>query len=148
MKALKKLCSRSLYKAENICINENWAHVLQENNEYIVQNSNSDNESDTDSDANNEAPTETLVHGLIESQHIYDLQDKIIELAPAEGQRPLGIFKDKYAEEMNFPTLFYGDARDDDITNRFSYQKIVQWELLQASGDFSYHTTNLFFKTM
>jgi hypothetical protein len=38
------------------------------------------------SDANNEAPTETLVHGLIESQRIYDLQDKIIEVAPAEGQ--------------------------------------------------------------
>ena len=66
------------------------------------------------------------MHGLIESQRIYDLQDKIIEVAPAEGQRPLGIFKDKYAEEMNFPTLFYGDARDHDITNRFSYQKIVQ----------------------
>ena len=49
---------------------------------------------------------------------------------------------------MNFPTLFYGNARDHDITNRFSYQKIVQWELLQASGDFQYHTTNLFFKTM
>ena len=64
------------------------------------------------------------------------------------AQRPLGIFKDKYAEQMNLPTLFYGDARDDDITNRCSYQKIVQWELLQASGDFSYHTTNLFFKTM
>jgi len=73
MKALNELCSRSLYKAENICINENWTHVLQENNEYIIQNANSDNESDTNNDANNEAPTETLVHGLIESQHIYDL---------------------------------------------------------------------------
>jgi len=28
MKALNELCSRSLYKASNICINENWAHVL------------------------------------------------------------------------------------------------------------------------
>jgi hypothetical protein len=35
---------------------------------------------------------------------------------------------------------------DDDIVKRFSYQKIVKWELLHASGDFSYHTTNLFFK--
>jgi len=72
MKALNELCSTSLYKAENICINENWAHVLQENNECIVQNSNNDNESDTNSDANNKAPTVTLVHGLIESQCIYD----------------------------------------------------------------------------
>jgi exonuclease III len=97
---------------------------------------------------NNEKPTETLVHGFIESQRIYDLQDKIIEVAPAEGQRPLGIFKDKFAEEMNFPTLFFGDPRDDDIVKNFTYLQIVKWELQHSSGDFSYHTTNLFFKTM
>ena len=61
---------------------------------------------------------------------------------------PRSSLEDKYGEEMNFPTLFYGNAHDHDITNRFSYQKIVQWELLQASGDFSYHTTIFFFKTI
>jgi hypothetical protein len=30
MKALKELCSRALYKAENICINGNWNNVLTE----------------------------------------------------------------------------------------------------------------------
>jgi ribosomal protein L34E len=30
MKALKELCSRALYKAQNICINENWNNVLGE----------------------------------------------------------------------------------------------------------------------
>jgi hypothetical protein len=89
-----------------------------------------------------------LIHGLIELQCIHDLHDKIVKLAPTEGQCSLGIFKDKYAEEMNFPTLFYGDPCDDDIIECFSYQKIVKWELLQASGDFSCHITNLFFKTM
>jgi hypothetical protein len=49
---------------------------------------------------------------------------------------------------MNFPTLFYGDPRGTDITERFSYHKIVRWELLHSSGCFSYHITNLFFKTM
>ena len=77
-----------------------------------------------------------------------DLQDKILEVAPTEGQRPLGIFKEKYAEEMNFPVLFYGYPRDEDIVDRFSYKKLVKWELHHASGDFSTHTTNLFFKTM
>jgi hypothetical protein len=71
-----------------------------------------------------------------------------VELTPVEGKCPLGIFKEKYVEEMNFLTLFYGDPHDDDITKCFSYQKIVKWELLQASGDFSCHITNLFFKTM
>jgi hypothetical protein len=44
------------------------------------------------------------------------LQDKIVEIAPAKGQCPLGIFKDKFAEEMNFPTLFYGYPCGTDIT--------------------------------
>ena len=79
---------------------------------------------------------------------MHDLQDKILEIAPVEGQRPLGIFKDKYGKEMNFPILFYGDPHDNDIVDRFSYQKVVKWELQHASGDFSNHTTNLFFKTM
>jgi hypothetical protein len=53
------------------------------------------------------------------------LQDKIVEIAPAEGKLPLGIFKDKFAEEMNFPTLFYGYPRATDIIEQFSYHKIV-----------------------
>ena len=89
-----------------------------------------------------------LIHGFKKSQCIHDLQYKIIELALAKGKHPLGIFKDKYAEEMNFPTLFYGNPCDDDITKRFNSQKLVQWELLHASHDFSYYTKNLFFKTM
>jgi len=30
MKELKELCSRALYKAHNICINDNWNNVLAE----------------------------------------------------------------------------------------------------------------------
>jgi hypothetical protein len=146
MRALKELCSRTLYKAENISINKEWVDVLEQDSKKCMENTNFDCESDMETESNSERPSETLVHGFIESQCIHDLQDKIIEVTPAEGQCPLGIFMDKYAEEMNFPTLFYGNLRDDDIVKRFSYQKIVKWELLHASGDFSYHTTNLFFK--
>lgn len=49
MKALNELCPRNIYKAKNICINENWTHLLQQNNENIIQNSNNGNESDTNS---------------------------------------------------------------------------------------------------
>jgi len=71
-----------------------------------------------------------------------------VELTHVEGKHPLVIFNGKYAEEMNFLTLFYGDLRDDDITKCFSYKKIVKWELLEESNDFSCHITNLFFRTM
>jgi hypothetical protein len=49
-----------------------------------------------------------LIHGFTDSQQIHGLQDKILEIAPAKGKHPIGIFKDKFVEEMNFPTLFYG----------------------------------------
>ena len=122
MNALKQLFSMNLYRAENIRINREWDHILQtyNNNNIEIGNNDSDNETNY-SELKREMTTETLGHGFVESRHIHDLQEKLIELAPDEGQRPLGIFTDKYAEEMNFPTLFFGNPHDDDITKRFSY---------------------------
>jgi hypothetical protein len=37
VKALKELCSRALYKAQNICINENWNSVLGEEDDSSAQ---------------------------------------------------------------------------------------------------------------
>ena len=91
-----------------------------------MQNEHNTTESDRDSDSKNERPIETLIHGFTESQCIHDLQDKIVEITPTERQLSLGIFKAKYVEEMNFPTLFFGNPRDDDITKIFSYHKIAQ----------------------
>ena len=76
------------------------------------------------------------------------MEDKIIEIAPAEDCHPIGIFKDKYAEEMNFPTLFFGEPRHVDMMQKFTYQKLAQWELLHFHQDFALHTTNLFFKAI
>ena len=53
------------------------------------------------------------------------MQDKIINVAPAQEHHPIGIFKDKYAKEIKFPTLFFGKPCDEDIIQRFSYQKIA-----------------------
>jgi hypothetical protein len=125
MKALKELCSRALYKTQNICINENWNKVLGEEDDNSVETLENSSEFDTSDESENETLVETLVHGFTDSQCIHDLQDNIVEIAPAEGQCPLGIFKERITEEMNFPTLLYGDPRATDITKRFSYHKIV-----------------------
>jgi hypothetical protein len=116
MKELKELCSRALYKTKNICINDNWNNVLAEEDANSAETLENPSEFDTSDELENETPAETLVHGFIDSQCIRDLQDKIVEIALVEGERPLGIFKDKFAEEMNFPTLFYGYPRATDIT--------------------------------
>jgi hypothetical protein len=109
MKSLKELCSRALYKEQNICINDNWNKLLVEEDANSAETLENASEIDTSDESENETPAETLVHGFTDSQCIRDLQDKIVEIAPVEGQRPLGIFKDKFAEEMNFPKLFNGD---------------------------------------
>jgi hypothetical protein len=148
MKALKELCSRALYKAENICINGSWNSVLAEEHGNSADTFENPSDFDASDKSENETPAETLVHGFTDSQCIRDLQDKIVEIAPAKGQRPLRIFKDKFIEEMNFPTLFYGDPHGTDITEQFSYHKIVRWELLHSNDYFSFHITIFFFKTM
>ena len=74
--------------------------------------------------------------------------DKIIDIAPIEEYYPIGIFKDKHCEEMNFPTLFFGEPCSSHIFEKLSYQKVAQWELLNSSHIFALHTTNLFFKTI
>jgi hypothetical protein len=107
MKSLKELCSRALYKEQNICINDNWNNLLVEEDANSVETLKNASEFDTCDESENETPAETLVHGFTDSQCIRDLQDKIVKIAPIEGQRPLGIFKDKFAKELNFPKLFY-----------------------------------------
>ena len=92
--------------------------------------------------------SETLIHGYGETHLIDDLANKIIEIAPSKNFRPLGIFQDKYSKELNFPTLFFGCNRPEDISNRLSYQQISQWELEEESTDFETHKTNIFFKAV
>ena len=149
MVALKDLCNTPLYKSEGIVINTEWEQVFnnlcQKNNNEFPDTENihsSDDENDV------EPISETLVHGYGEAQLINDLDTQIIQIAPSEGFKPLGIFQDKFSEELNFPTLFYGFSRPDDVTNRFSYQQIANWELLHSSEDFSTHITNIFYKAV
>jgi hypothetical protein len=106
---LPQFISEALYKAHNICINENWNNVLGEGDEISAHTLETASEFDTSDESENETPAETLIYGFIDSRCIHDLQDKIVKIALAEGKRPLGIFKEKFADEMNFPTLLYGD---------------------------------------
>ena len=81
-----------------------------------------------------------------ETNILDELSNKIIEIAPSEHFSPLGIFQDKYSEEFNFPTPFFGFNRPKDILDHFSYQHIAKWELEHESKDFEKHGTNIFFK--
>jgi hypothetical protein len=58
---------------------------------------NTNSEMDNDMNGNIEEPVmKTLLHGLLDSHSIYDLQKNQINIAPAEVYMPLGIFQDSH----------------------------------------------------
>ncbi len=71
-----------------------------------------------------------------------DYENTIYSIVPSQNFHPLSFFKDKQSKELNFPTLFYGQPWQ--FFKTFSYQQIVQWELLHKFGDFSTNIFNLF----
>jgi hypothetical protein len=49
-------------------------------------------------------------------------------------------------KKINFPTLFYMQPQQ--FSKGFSYQQIVQWELLYKSGVFPTNILNMFLKLL
>ena len=39
-------------------------------------------------------------------------RERVLNVAPGEGNKPLGIFKDKYCEELAYPYIFCGRRAD------------------------------------
>jgi hypothetical protein len=97
----------------------------EEFNKYIeTYETESDIEDEKCSELISEEPIrKTMIHGFIDSYNIYDLQNNQINIALAKGYMPLGMFQDKYSEEMSFPLLFYGEKQPYDIEKIFSYKK-------------------------
>ena len=52
----------------------------------------------------------------------------VISIVPSQEYSPLGIFKDKYSEELNYSTLFYGHSHDERF-KKLSYCEIASWEI-------------------
>ena len=91
IKALKQLCKRTLYKLENVMILEKWKEEFNKYNK--TYDTESDIEDEKCSELISEEPiTKTMIHGFTDSYNIYDLQNNQINIAPAEGYMPLGIF--------------------------------------------------------
>jgi hypothetical protein len=72
-----------------------------------------------------------------------DYKNTVYSITPNQNFHPFSLFKNIHSEELNFPTLLYGQPWQ--IFKGFSYQQIAQWELLHKSRDFSTDISNLFF---
>lgn len=92
---------------KNVQINHNWIQTLhiKTDNDDCEDNNSFDSKPQSDNEVDN--PSDSLIHEYTDSRCIHNMVEKIIEIAPVEDYYPIGIFKDKYAKEMNFPTLFF-----------------------------------------
>lgn len=65
--------------------------------------------------------SKTLMHGYGETYVVDDMENRVIDIAPSNNDQPLGMFQDKYFEELNFLTLFFGLVKPKDIFQQSRY---------------------------
>ena len=85
---------------------------------------------------------------LLQESSITENGDRIISLAPGEGNKPLGIFLDKDSEYLSFPTIFCGKQRSENNERKVpvSYSTVVKWELRSQDRRAAMSVPNIFYK--
>ena len=70
----------------------------------------------------------------------------ILNLAPAEGSRPLSVFRDKFSEEMAYPGIFLGQGRpeNDKRLTPVHYSEICKSELRRSDRRAAMCVENIF----
>jgi len=75
-----------------------------------------------------------------------DYDNIIYLIARNKKFHPFNLFINKHSKEQKISTLFYGQPQQ--FSKGFSYEPIVQWELLHKSKGFSINIFNLFKKKL
>ncbi|XP_069114560.1 uncharacterized protein [Argopecten irradians] len=88
--------------------------------------------------------TDTLLHPV----DVQTLNSKIMSFAPGEGQTPLGLYQDKDAEYLSFPTIYCGQRRPENKERKtpVHYSTICKWELRCQDRRAAVSIPNLFYK--
>ena len=123
-----------------------------EDNILTKENTNSCNDHN-DNDSDDEWCEETerqpgVMDTLLQEPDIAEHADNIISFAPAEGNRPLGIFIDKDLEFLSFPSIFCGKRRveNSDRLVPVHYSTICKWELRARDRRVAQSVPNIFYK--
>ena len=71
----------------------------------------------------------------------------IVNVAPAEGNRPLSIFRDKYSEELAYPGIFLGQRRPESTKQvHYSDIHVCKSELRRSDRRAAMCVENIFYK--
>lgn len=162
-----------MFQKQGISINEQWNIDSEQQNWLGLQTDDNDDCSNVEQDSSNnnmkdhvddcstddsssdewtEDPnfesrltgnTDTLLHPL-------DVRSlcKTMSFSPGEGQTPLGLYQDKNAEILSFPTIYCGQMRPEnkDRETPVHYSSICKWELRSLDRRAASSIPNIFFK--
>lgn len=158
MAAIRYLAEKPLFKEKGITIVEDWLQQIDEGPSTSMLAAGAANEPPTnvDLDAMNNAGDDadeahpvddgpfldTMVTNVATAE---DLLSYKVEVAPGQGQRPLALFIDHYAEELAFPRIFGGLTRRK-TTRRVSMLERFKWEMTASDPRARTNSANLFFK--
>lgn len=157
IKAAKWLVSHSkLFQNEGIMINDQWS--LESQCDDTVSHENLHNESGqcqnngliTENDSFEEDNTQDSAGNCDTLLHPADFREfnRILNIAPAEGNHPLSMFQDRFSEFLCFPTIYCGQPREDNNNREtpLHYSTICKWELRNIDRRVAQNITNIFYK--
>ena len=107
-------------------------------------------DSDEWSENETESPAGVADTMLTSTEFVEDNERQyILNLAPAEGSRPLSVFRDKFSEEMAYPGIFLGQERpeNDKRLTPGHYSEICRSELRRSDRKAAMCVENIFFET-
>ncbi|KAL9956638.1 hypothetical protein ACROYT_G038144 [Oculina patagonica] len=119
-----------------------------EENTFVNKNDcNDDSDSDDDWSEERERPS-GVMDTLLQEPDMNENGDNIMSFAPAEGNRPLGLFIDRDSEFLSFPTIYCGKRRADnnDRLVPVHYSTICKWELRSQDRRVAQSVPNIFYK--
>lgn len=119
------------------------------NNEESALDENASNVNDDWTEEEAEIPA-GVTDTLLTSPDFVDDSERecILSLAPAEGNRPLSIFRDEYSEELAYPGIFLGQQRPDHKQRmvKVHYSDICKSELRMLDRRAAVNVENIFYK--
>ena len=74
--------------------------------------------------------------------------NRILNVAPGEGNFPLGLYTDVYGEFLSFPSIYCGQVRQENNSRAvpLHYSTICKWELRNVDRRVATNVSNIFFK--
>jgi hypothetical protein len=160
--AAKYLVKQPLYQQEGIVLSDSWLNSFDNQQlsdfDVTVYNSTKGNDdimpSETETDISKDNWDETVndlpsnvgnMDTLLLDRDGLD-SNAVIEMAPGENKIPLSLIRDEFCEELAYPKIYCGSARQVNKSLKIPYSDIAKAELRNYDRRCAQDISNIFFK--